>query len=81
MALAVGAVAAVLFHRLAEVFEELAVQAAGGFGVGEDLLEPLQVLLFAVFEELLHAPGQGGEVVRQFQAPVSVQISIMRETA
>ena len=69
---AVRAVAAGFGHGFAEVAEQVLVEASRRFRVGEDLLEAVEVLLFAAEEELLEAFGEGVEVVGFLEEAVSL---------
>ena len=48
------------------------VEAVRRFRVGEDLLESVEVLLFAAEEEMLEAFGEGVEVVGVFEEAVAL---------
>ena len=69
---AVGTVATAPDHLLAEVTQEMLVEAAVLFRVAHDLLESIEVLLFAAEEEFLHPFGEGGEVLWFLEPAVGV---------
>ena len=56
----------------AEVAQQVLVEAGLFFGVGENLLQAVEILFLATEEELLEAPGEGGQVARLPETAVGV---------
>ena len=64
--------AARVFHDLSEMVQQMLIEASLRIRVSEDLLEAVEVLLFAAEEELLESLSKGVEVLGCFEESVAL---------